>query len=399
MPVDSIAKPQRFEVLDSFRGVAALLVAFMHLQALHHFYFTAFVRHSYLFVDFFFVLSGFVITHAYRFRLNSKDDTVKFVIRRFGRVWPLHMAVLLILILAQFAALVAQASGIAMPKPPFTENWDVSAIPSNVFLVQALGVNEQGTWNFPSWSISAEFWAYLTFAAAVFILRKHLVLVSAFIVFCGLAVIYAFSPDYMDATYDYGYFRCIAGFFTGVIVQVVRRPIALKKGPATALELSLLASASVFVALAGGTVASLAAPLLFAFVVYVFASEQGAVSTALRTKPFLALGRWSYSIYMVHAIYYLVLFRNGPRVLERFTGQPLMKKIIYEGETRDVLDAGGALATDAVAAIYLALVVLTAWITYRLVEDPSRRWFNALSDKLVRKAVAPAEQTSSSPAL
>lgn len=395
----SIAKPQRFEVLDSFRGVAALLVAFMHLEALHHFYFAPFVRHSYLFVDFFFVLSGFVIAHAYRSRLNSKDDIVKFVVRRFGRLWPLHMAVLLILILAQFAALAAQAYGIAMPKPPFTENWDVSAIPSHVLLIQALGLHEQGTWNFPSWSISAELWAYLTFAASVIIFRKHLVLASAFLVVGGLAVIYAFSSEYMDATFDYGYFRCIAGFFTGVIVQVVRRPIALKKGPATALEVSLLAVVSIFVALSGGTAASLAAPLLFALVVYVFASEQGAVSTALRTKPFLALGRWSYSIYMVHSIYYLVVFRNGPRVLEQFTDQPLMRKIIYEGEARDVLDAGGAFATDAVAAVYLTLVVLTAWITFRLVEDPSRRWFNALSDKLVRKAVAPAEQPSSAPAL
>ena len=53
-----------------------------------------FIRHSYLFVDFFFVLSGFVIAHAYGDRLKSPLEVWQFIVRRFGRVWPLHIAVL-----------------------------------------------------------------------------------------------------------------------------------------------------------------------------------------------------------------------------------------------------------------------------------------------------------------
>ena len=55
----------RFAALDSWRGIAALLVALLHFRFLGHFYSLDFVRNSWLFVDFFFVLSGFVITHAY----------------------------------------------------------------------------------------------------------------------------------------------------------------------------------------------------------------------------------------------------------------------------------------------------------------------------------------------
>ena len=54
----------RFDVLDGWRDVAALMVAVFHFNGLHHGFFVPFVANSYLFVDFFFVLSGFVITHA-----------------------------------------------------------------------------------------------------------------------------------------------------------------------------------------------------------------------------------------------------------------------------------------------------------------------------------------------
>lgn len=382
----------RFDVLDSFRGICALLVAFMHLQALHHFYFSPFVRHSFLFVDFFFVLSGFVIAHAYRQRLHTSRDAARFVVRRFGRVWPLHIAVLIALILAQLAALAAQSGGIRMPKAPFTDNWSIDSIVSNILLLQSLGVHHHGTWNLPSWSISAELWAYLTFAAVVLLARKQLVLVSALLVAIGLAVILRYSPDFIDATYDFGYFRCIAGFFTGVLVEYFWRPIRLSRKTATTIEIAVLLGVIAFVTYGGGTIFSLAAPFVFGLTVFLFASETGAVSQLLRTKPFRALGLWSYSIYMVHSIYYLVLLRNGPRVLEQVLHAPLMANVPHEGELRPVLAVGGMYGTDLVAIGYLVAVVATAAITYRFIEDPARRWFYALPIGQLRK-VAPAAKT------
>jgi peptidoglycan/LPS O-acetylase OafA/YrhL len=90
----------RFEVLDGWRGIAALMVAVFHFNALHPAYVLPFVHNSYLFVDFFFVLSGFVIAHAYRGRLNTVADAAVFAIRRFGR--------------ARLAVLVALGAGSAI---------------------------------------------------------------------------------------------------------------------------------------------------------------------------------------------------------------------------------------------------------------------------------------------
>lgn len=79
----------RYDVLDSWRGVCATIVALMHFNGLHHLWDLPLLRNAYLFVDFFFVLSGFVISHAYAARIESSSEALRFMVRRFGRVWPL----------------------------------------------------------------------------------------------------------------------------------------------------------------------------------------------------------------------------------------------------------------------------------------------------------------------
>ena len=64
----------RFTALDSRRGIGALAVASSHFKSVSYIHSTALVRHSYLFVDFFFVLSGFVIAHAYLDKLKTAGD-------------------------------------------------------------------------------------------------------------------------------------------------------------------------------------------------------------------------------------------------------------------------------------------------------------------------------------
>ncbi len=87
MQSNSSAGPaaERYVVLDSWRGICAILVALFHFPLQWHFQSTTFVRGSWLFVDFFFVLSGFVIAHAYAGKLSTRRDLFAFVIRRFGR--------------------------------------------------------------------------------------------------------------------------------------------------------------------------------------------------------------------------------------------------------------------------------------------------------------------------
>ncbi|RUT82360.1 acyltransferase, partial [Mesorhizobium sp. M7A.T.Ca.US.000.02.1.1] len=89
---------ERFLVLDSWRGICALLVALFHFPTASTISQSAFIGSSYLFVDFFFVLSGFVIASSYGDRLNQPEQVARFALVRFGRIYPLHL-----LMLAAFA--------------------------------------------------------------------------------------------------------------------------------------------------------------------------------------------------------------------------------------------------------------------------------------------------------
>ena len=95
---------RRFRALDGWRGICALLIALHHFPARGFVYHLPLVRNSWLLVDFFFVLSGFVIAHAYSERLTHANQFKPFAIRRFFRLWPLHVCVL-----AAFIALTTSA--------------------------------------------------------------------------------------------------------------------------------------------------------------------------------------------------------------------------------------------------------------------------------------------------
>src|SRR4029077_20772932 len=152
----------RFRALDSWRGICALLVAAHHLEARGFIYWQPLVRNAWLFVDFFFVLSGFVIAHAYGEKLSDGDDIKAFVLRRFGRLWPLHVTVLLTLVAIELSRLeIAHIHPIAGEHPAFTADRSVYAIITNLALVQALGLHSFDTWNGPAWSIGVEFYTYL----------------------------------------------------------------------------------------------------------------------------------------------------------------------------------------------------------------------------------------------
>jgi peptidoglycan/LPS O-acetylase OafA/YrhL len=371
---------KRFDSLDSFRGICALLVAFMHLPVLHHFYFSSFVRHSFLFVDFFFVLSGWVISYAYMDRLKTSADLKSFALRRFGRVWPLHVAVLSIFILFQLAALFAQMhSNITLPKPAFTGNWDPTAIPLHLLLIQAIHSGREGTWNLPSWSISVEFWTYIIFALLLILPPRRWVIPVSFLLMAGgLFVVFTLSPRLMDTTYDYGIFRCWGGFFAGVIAQHIWQQSnhRLSTRSWTLLEIAVLVAAIVFVSLLGATPWSILAPLIFVPVVYIFAHEEGFIGKFMQGKTLRLIGLWSFSIYMVHGLYALILFRNVPRILESKMGWDIVTYLELNGQDLVLMNLQSPWLNDVVALIYLLMVVATAAASYRYIEVPARDWFN-----------------------
>src|SRR5690606_39116617 len=109
----------RFAALDGLRGISAVAVAFFHLPLAFHLFGSPLVREAYIFVDFFFVLSGFVIAHAYGARLTGGAELGDFLVRRIGRLWPLHLATLGALVaLEAIRYLLAARFGFEV-RPPF----------------------------------------------------------------------------------------------------------------------------------------------------------------------------------------------------------------------------------------------------------------------------------------
>jgi peptidoglycan/LPS O-acetylase OafA/YrhL len=362
--VGAAERSARFVVLDSWRGICALLVATYHFPFVGQGFALPFVRHSYLFVDFFFVLSGFVLCHAYSRKISGVADAGRFLIRRIGRIWPLHVALLSAFVILECIRQVAQSDGFG-PSRSLTSLFD------NILLMQAWGFEQTLTWNGPSWSISVEFALYILFAAILWLLPRRLVLVSAGAAIAGVVIVGLMSPTYVGATVQYGLPRGAAGFFIGVLV--CRLAEVWRPRVTTVIEGLTALAIVVFVSYAGyAGWRPLFASLIFGVAVFVFSSEGGAFSSIL-SRPFaLVLGTWSYSIYMVHMLvisaFKVVATRSGS-----FTAQ-------LDGSTT-LFSTPQPWASDLLLLLYLAVVVSLSAMTFRFIEAPSRAFFNGIASR------------------
>ena len=361
----------RFIALDSWRGLSACAVVLQHsvFSINHHLTNVDAVLHLYLFVDFFFVLSGFVIAANYENRLTEGFGIGRYMALRMARILPLHAAVLV-------AFLVFRLLG-AIEDIPVREDdgYSVVAFVRQLLLLDSLGLAHQANWNHPSWSISAEVFTYLIFALLWQSFPRTWRLIACALIAALPIVILVASPSNMATTHSFGLLRCVYGFSCGTLLwhayQALERT-NLRPGVivATLAELVLLASILAFIKVVGSTGPSVLAPLAFAPLVLTFAFERGLVSRALRLGPFALLGALSYSIYMVHVL-----------ILEVFQGCMLAldasRNALMAPSQRmpDRMAFGVEPWMGDVAALSLfALVIAVSWLTYTLIERPAQAW-------------------------
>ena len=372
---------RRFVVLDSWRGIAACLVALFHLDAYSHLYDVPFLRNAWLFVDFFFVLSGFVIAANYQDRLLEGFGVARFLLLRLGRLYPLHFAMLMLFIAFESLKVLRRmfipaALWSVNPVAPFSTPQEApGTIVANLLLVQSLHVFDFLTWNVPSWSISTEFYTYVVFAVCLIGLRRR-AWIALLIAMIGSPVLIAVLSEHnMNTHYDWGIIRCIYGFAAGVLSWAVYRRWNEKLGrwlSGSLAEWGALGLVVAFVSTAGTTPVSIAAPYLFALVVLVFAFEAGTASALLRRRPLVFLGTISYSIYMTHVFVERRLFDAANALgklshIDPFTHRGL--------NGQDYYFLGARLWHGDVAyAIYLAMIIAMSYFTYRWIERPGREW-------------------------
>jgi peptidoglycan/LPS O-acetylase OafA/YrhL len=397
--------------INGWRGPGALAIAFAHLVVYSNFIDASRISAIATLVDFFFVLSGILIAQTYGTKIGSGGDALNYMVRRFGRIWPVHAALLCLLVAYELTKLALTHLGLAhFNTAPFApDGIDTAAsIPTNLLLIQSLGLHDRETWNFPSWSLSVEFATYLVFALFCLTGTKWRRVLSVVAV-VGSLIGLAFAPHGMRSTYDFGILRCLAGFFAGALTYEL---IATRRLPAwplpTLVEMFALVGFGVFMGEAEGTPAMLAMPLLFCGLVLVFVEERGAVSRFFRHAVFQRCAEWSYAIYMVHAVV-LILFLGVLHVLaRRFDAAmfvPTQVNVLWgSGEqVAQMLHVDSVALRCVILAGYMAAVLGAAVFCHRFIEVPARAYFNRVASRWTRprkpvlQAVPPAAMEAAPP--
>ena len=368
--------------LTPLRGIAALWVVLFHIDVSLYYRdlgallprdSTGIIARGYLWVDFFFLLSGFIIAHAYGDRLqapNRAGAISEYLWARFARIYPLHLFTLLLLVIATpviagFFPQVVDGSW----KTYFA--W--SAIPSQLFFTNAMNQHEYLSWNMVSWSIGAEWWTYSAALVLLISLWKkslRLVVPAMLVAFAGLvALMYGLPGKTLDITFNYGFWRCLFEFIIGLgIYQLYWRGWGRY----------WLQGDGVFVALLLGIVGVFHFQwfdwiIIPVFILFLLATAYNRARVcALLNKPVLQyLGTISYSIYLIHGLWFFVFWFTWPLVKTALAigHLPPLFKLLY-------------------VLVFLSLTIISAHFSYRYIEVPGRRWFKP------RAAIVPDTESS-----
>ena len=306
----------RFEVLDMFRGIFASLVFLFHLGpfAQTPIINNSFIENSDMFVDFFFVLSGFVITYSYKTMENWQQFRL-FLTKRIYRIYPLHFVMLLAFVGMELAKNLLnpyiKVNNLENPANNITTFF------TSLFLINSTpipGVNDV-SWNIPSWSISAEMISYVVFGSLLVILFLSSQFLRRNLYFCVVIFLSATGLWFVSGSFqinysfDYGFLRGILGFFTGAVCFNVFDSTNQKVRvlPVTFFTLAeILSLAIIIFCISKGEILKpwgIIFEGLFFACIYIFSFQKGFLSDRLKNIELLKkLGQYSYSIYMSHAL-------------------------------------------------------------------------------------------------
>lgn len=359
------SEARRFVVLDFYRFVAALGVFIFHLKTIDQGISPAWNGSYGLFVDMFFILSGFVISYSYPSDTRGVRAYSRFMIRRIARIYPLHLLALLIFVLL---------IGFGLDRSARSTPLDFLY---NLTLLQAWGVTDHLSFNSPSWSISAEFFCYLAFPLLMLLARKVSPLVLAAIVAAlylilahGHLPIWQERSQMYGANFDYGMLRALPSFLNGILLAILfrlSRPYRQKR-----VVFAGIALFGISVLVLNVFAKPDLAILLFSCAILLTAVGESAFARFPGARLLGRLGNTSYSIYMLHDALLIAIFK------------PLWTALGLRPDQFGLF-----------ALACCAILTVIADRTYAYFENPARRLINRLADapNSSRKA-QPAAETS-----
>ncbi|WP_460910054.1 acyltransferase family protein [Paraburkholderia jirisanensis] len=296
----------RLPELDSLRALAAIGVIGWHYT--NHFnasplanIMAPFYRHGLLLVDFFFVLSGFVLARTYwtdgragAFLINARD--------RIARIYPLHLAMLCVVATLQWVLV----NRLHDPAFIYTFN-DKRDFALNLLLLNRTGLERGFSYNAPSWSISTEFVANAVFLMSIVAPRKiaSTIMAAIFVLSASIVIHNGLISNAVTTGIDNDVFRTLVGFFLGVALHSFdRRVVArlrLKAGFCDVMSIASVFAFLYYCTKGNFTANSDLSIAAVCFPALIIGAMRGATVTALlRIRPLIYLGTISYSIYLVH---------------------------------------------------------------------------------------------------
>ncbi len=297
------AFPSDLPALTSIRFFLALGVVIFHYQLQwpwDSIADTGLLDRMRLGVDAFFILSGFVLTHAYRVALeNGRLNYGRFLVARFARVYPAHIAVL--------AFVCIMVGGASLVGADFDRTfYNPLGLITTLLLVHAWFPEViKAEWNGPSWSLSAEWFAYLAFPVFAWLGlklrdRPGVLLILTGVVFLGLDLLYqaVFGKVVVHAEANMGILRIIPEFLYGVALYRLGQRVELRRSLAVAAAwaLALLLLTLMHLNADDRLVVVMVGPLILALGLL----SKSAATGLLGSRALLLGGEASYALYLVH---------------------------------------------------------------------------------------------------
>jgi peptidoglycan/LPS O-acetylase OafA/YrhL len=382
-------RPTEIKALAGARALPPLLLVLYHYHEGHGYQhlrlFDVLVAKGYLWVEFFFALSGFILVHVYSSRVETfrrgGGGYVEFLKARLARLYPLHIATLLIMLFMMVVLNALAASGgyhSIYQGPGYHPYATWGSFIANLFLVQAWHTVPQLSWNGVAWFVSVEFFLCLIFPLYLWIAQGALWRGIALIVvgFATLWVMAQVSGHGLDVTYDFGIVRGMADFAIGVGMAMLYRDVqpAMAQRPDWQFSAAQLgAIALFFYAIYLGwshrpTDFWVVPPMVL--IIFTVAFDKGILARALSTRPLLLLGEMSFAIYM---------------------GQTTWLQFIRFAEARIYPGVANTPTTHIVEPIVLVTVcILWGWLLYVTVEKPASSALRGFFARQKQRGTAPA---------
>ena len=319
-------KKQTILALAGARAIPPLMIVLYHYSEGHHYtglqWLDRITTRGYLWVEFFFVLSGFILTHAYATRLPDllrPRGYLDFLRARLIRLYPLHLFMLLLVLAMVIVLRALSAAGgyVSIFDLPWHQDVSPRGFVLSLFLVQAWNTMDRLTWNGLSWFVSAEFALVLLFPALLWLAApqkgqpwRGLALVAAGL--GGLVLLLAGSRHGLDITFRNGVLRGLCDFTVGMGLAVIFRQVQHQRIPVwthSVIQALLLLLLAYSVTRTGWshTFNDIYTVLPIMGLVFALAFDKGFLAEALKTRPFQTVGEWSYAIYIGQTAWLLTL--------------------------------------------------------------------------------------------